>query len=417
VSRQQIFTIKLFHFLSRPPVRLRRIYMSKKVLANAFLASLFVLGQYASTPAQSTLSAKTGGIPTKPASTVPESDRMRDGLSGPVRRIKTEIAKLNTVGGKSTEEKRALLEVASYDVKGVKTENQYFPVAGSTLTGKEVYKYDDKGNISEMTVLNDNGSLLSKEIYKYDFDSVGNWTRMTTLVAVIEGGNVTFEPTEVTYRSIMYYLDENMLKLSQPGSAAAPAAAPATVPAANNTNSVAAKTGAEVKPQPTVTPTASKTQSGKSGKGAPPQKVVALAPVRTLTNSSTANPALGPKLSSTPEPVQDIGVLMAAEPPPPGPKPILKPVSGGALNGRAIILPQPVYPDQARRARVSGTIVVEVVVDEQGKVISAIAKEGPALLREPAIQAALKAKFSPTLLSGQPVKVSGTINYKFTLSL
>jgi len=383
--------------------------MSKKVLANAFLASLFVLGLCANALAQSTLSAKTGGIPTKPASTVPESDRMRDGLSGPVRRIRTEIAKLLTVAGKSTEEKRALLEVASYDVKGVKTENQYFPIAGSTLTGKEVYKYDDKGNISEMTVLNENGSLLSKEIYKYDFDSVGNWTRMTTLVAVIEAGNVTFEPTEVTYRSIMYYLDENMLKLSQPGSTPAPVPAPAS----NNASNVAVKT--EVKPPP-VTQPATKQPAGKSGKGAP-QKVAALPTVRTLGESSTTNPAMGPKLNAAPEGIKDAMVLMPAEPPPPGPRPILKPVSGGALNGRAITLPQPAYPDQARRARVSGTITVDVVVDEQGKVISATAQNGPALLREPAIQAALKAKFSPTLLSGQPVKVSGTINYKFTLSL
>ena len=40
---------------------------------------------------------------------------------------------------------------------------------------------------------------------------------------------------------------------------------------------------------------------------------------------------------------------------------------------------------------------------------------GPAILREAAVQAALKAKFSPTKLSGQPVKVSGVINYKFAL--
>ena len=103
-------------------------------------------------------------------------------------------------------------------------------------------------------------------------------------------------------------------------------------------------------------------------------------------------------------------------PPPPTPRPLLKPVSGGALNGRALTLPQPVYPDPARRARLSGVVTVELVVDETGKVISAQATSGPAMLREAAIQAALKAKFTPTMLSGQPVKVSGTINYKFTLA-
>jgi len=86
--------------------------------------------------------------------------------------------------------------------------------ATPNLTGKEVYKYDDKGNISEMTLLNPDGSLLSKETYKYEFDFAGNWNKMTTAVAVIEGGKMSFEPTEVTYRSIMYYLDENMMKMA-----------------------------------------------------------------------------------------------------------------------------------------------------------------------------------------------------------
>jgi hypothetical protein len=47
-------------------------------------------------------------------------------------------------------------------------------VSGATLTGREVYKYDDKGNISEMTLLNADGSLLSKEVYKYEFDPIGS---------------------------------------------------------------------------------------------------------------------------------------------------------------------------------------------------------------------------------------------------
>ena len=58
----------------------------------------------------------------------------------------------------------------------------------------------------------------------------------------------------------------------------------------------------------------------------------------------------------------------------------------------------------------------EVVVDETGKVISAVATSGPAMLRDVAVQAALRARFSPTKLSGQPVKVAGLINYKFALS-
>src|SRR3954469_22637881 len=118
-----------------------------------------------------------------------DNDRVRDGLNGPVRRVRTEIAKVTNSAGKTVEDaKRVLLETAEYDVKGSKTQNQYFPIAGSTLTGREVYKYDERGNISEMTLLNGDGSLLSKESYKYEFDSMTNWVKMTTSVALVENG-------------------------------------------------------------------------------------------------------------------------------------------------------------------------------------------------------------------------------------
>ena len=401
--------------------------MSKpKSVANFVLASLFMVGLHASASAQSSLTAKAGGMPTQPASPVAESDRIRDGLAGPVRRVRTEIAKLSSAAGRTTEEKRVVLEVASYDMKGAKTENQYFPVAGATLTGKEVYKYDEKGNISEMTVVNEQGSLLSKEIYKYDYDSVGNWTKMTTSVAMIEAGNVTFEPTEVTYRSITYYLDENMLKLAQPASASAsPAVAPGNAanamakPAEIKSPSVAPS---ESKPQPistskapVVVPSDTRTQANKSKTGAH-KTAPALPNARTSFDTAGMNNTAAVKLGTAIDPAKVPVVVMGSEPPPPpSPKPILKPVSGGALNGRATSLPPPTYPDQAKRARLSGIVTVEVVVDEQGKVISAQATTGPGILREAAVQAALRAKFSPTLLSGQPVKVSGSINYKFSL--
>src|SRR4029453_10501360 len=104
-----------------------------------------------------------------------------------------------------------------------------------------------------------------------------------------------------------------------------------------------------------------------------------------------------------------------SEPPPPSPRPILKPVSGGVLNGTAITLPPPIYPEAAKRMRVYGIVSIVVFLDESGKVVSANATSGPSILREAAVQAALKARFSPTKLSGQPVKVSGVINYKFSL--
>jgi protein TonB len=105
-------------------------------------------------------------------------------------------------------------------------------------------------------------------------------------------------------------------------------------------------------------------------------------------------------------------------PPPPAPTPPPKPktiVSGGVLNGKAISKPQPAYPQIAKAARASGTVTVQIVVDESGKVISASAVSGHPLLQQAAVAAARQARFSPTLLSGQPVKVSGVITYNFVL--
>lgn len=105
------------------------------------------------------------------------------------------------------------------------------------------------------------------------------------------------------------------------------------------------------------------------------------------------------------------------DPPPPVPTPKPRPaiVSGGVLNGKAISKPVPPYPAIAKQARAQGTVTVQITVDEGGRVISANAVGGHPLLRAAAVAAARQARFSPTLLSGQAVKVSGVITYNFTL--
>lgn len=89
------------------------------------------------------------------------------------------------------------------------------------------------------------------------------------------------------------------------------------------------------------------------------------------------------------------------------------PISGGVLNGKAITLPKPEYPADAQAAGASGTVVIQVTIDESGMVISTKAISGHALLRQAAMNAAMQARFSPTLLMGEPVKVSGVITYNF----
>jgi len=108
-------------------------------------------------------------------------------------------------------------------------------------------------------------------------------------------------------------------------------------------------------------------------------------------------------------------VQIADEPPPPEvkPTPPRAPISGGVLNGKAISLPKPAYPPIAKAAHASGTVTVQVTIDENGNVISAHAVSGHPLLQAVAVAAAKGARFSPTKLSGQPVKVTGVITYNF----
>lgn len=99
--------------------------------------------------------------------------------------------------------------------------------------------------------------------------------------------------------------------------------------------------------------------------------------------------------------------------PEPTAKPIPRTVSGGVVNGKATRLVTPQYPSQARAVRASGQVSVAVTIDESGNVISASAVSGHTLLRGAAESAARASKFAPTLLSGQPVKVTGSIIYNF----
>lgn len=102
---------------------------------------------------------------------------------------------------------------------------------------------------------------------------------------------------------------------------------------------------------------------------------------------------------------------VAEEAAPNSPAPKL--IDAGVLTGKAISLPRPDYPSSARASRASGPVPVQVLFDEQGKVILAGAIGGHLLLQESARTSACKARFEPVLLSNTPVKVSGVIVYNF----
>lgn len=88
-------------------------------------------------------------------------------------------------------------------------------------------------------------------------------------------------------------------------------------------------------------------------------------------------------------------------------------VSDSPPKSHAVSLPQPSYPAAARAVRATGTVEIRVLIETDGSVFSAVAISGHPLLRAAARNAACEAKFTPTILSGEPVKLYGTVNYNF----
>lgn len=125
-------------------------------------------------------------------------------------------------------------------------------------------------------------------------------------------------------------------------------------------------------------------------------------------NNSGGSNQVNELVKETPPPAMKIETSK-----PPATKPVVK--SLGVINGMATYLPKPAYTTIAKAAHASGVVTVQVLIDETGKVISAQAVSGHPLLLQPSVQAALQARFTPTMLSNQPVKVSGIITYNFVM--
>jgi TolA-binding protein len=167
-------------------------------------------------PAQNSVTASA-----RPAISVLDSTKEQDGLVGSVRRVKTETARIQIKEGRPIEGPPQLVEVTTYGITGNRIENTSYPVPGS-LAGKEEYKYDEKGNITEMTLRDERGAIVSREAYSYEFDKFGNWTRMVTSLVVFENGELKREPVEVTYRTVTYYFDDNVAKAIEAPAATRP---------------------------------------------------------------------------------------------------------------------------------------------------------------------------------------------------
>jgi TonB family protein len=105
--------------------------------------------------------------------------------------------------------------------------------------------------------------------------------------------------------------------------------------------------------------------------------------------------------------------------PPPVPVVVKPPTTqrlpSSVLTSKAISLPQPPYPPLAKQIHIGGSVAIQILVDEQGRVIAAQVISGHPTLIGAAREAALRARFTPTILSGQAVKVQGVITYNFVM--
>jgi TonB family protein len=339
------------------------------------------------------------------------SDREQDGLNGPVRRVRIETAKIVVKDEKPIEGSRVVRGTTTYDINGRKIDTVARPVEGSAPSGKEQYHYDDKGNITEMVVRGNDGSILSKEIYQYESDELGNWKKMTTSVAVYEDGKLSFEPVEVTYRIITYYYGQGIGKMAaasaaKPPPVSAPSVSPVLPKSVSGSQTAEGAIARERKPVSNEHATVAVIggEGNRSENKNPATPVVSPSP----EDGTSAKNGSSKTTETTSAPAA------ASEIPPVSPdKTPVAHVSEETLRSAAINLPQPELPLAAELTGQQGRVEVQVIIDEKGEVTSARGVSGNSLLNEAAEAAALKARFSPAKFSPDPARVFGVITYDF----
>jgi TonB family protein len=90
-------------------------------------------------------------------------------------------------------------------------------------------------------------------------------------------------------------------------------------------------------------------------------------------------------------------------------------VSGGVMAGLLLNKVQPAYPQNAKDAKVSGTVVMVAKIDKTGKVVDLKVVSGPEILRDAALAAVRQWTYKPYLLNGEPVFVQTTVTVNFSL--
>jgi len=188
-------------------------------------------------------------------------------------------------------------------------------------------------------------------------------------------------------------------------------------PRANNTNQ-----SANVPTRPVLYESASNPRTPPTGISSAPN-LIPPAPPHAIVKPYISDPGpSGPPMTGNCVTCSDGNApgpprVVETTPPPP---PVVRPpstqrVTSVVLTSKAVSLPQPAYPAIGKQIHIQGAVMIQILVDEQGKVVSAQVVSGHPILSPSAREAAMRARFTPTILNGQPVKIQGVITYNFVL--
>ena len=113
------------------------------------------------------------------------------------------------------------------------------------------------------------------------------------------------------------------------------------------------------------------------------------------------------------------GELKGVQPPAPpvaaGPRAPVR-VGGEVKPPRLLFGPEPEYPPLAKMSRISGVVIIEAIIDENGNVKGMRAISGHPILIPAALSAVSKRRYEPTVLDGQPTPIDLRVEVSFSFS-
>ena len=348
-------------------------------------------------------------------------DRQHDGFIGPVRAVRLEQCSLVKKAGEWVEDRRVLWQTVTYDSNGRLTERVFYD-RDQSIWSRIVYDYDSAGTRSDTVFRAAKGGATQASDTQqpqamvefmrfrrtFKFDQSGNRTEeadYTKEGKLFQRTVYAFDANGFVKEIIEYATDGSVLnrysnkyddkgRISAQHRGDSPAATARSEAYAYEFDSI----GNWIKRVTTAYP------QGEGKPAAETKDVI----YRTITyDSSNVAVEAGRAIAASPDLTGGTAPLLT--------RPIIIRKSGGVFQGSALTRVEPTYPPNAVGQRVAGSVVVEVTVNEDGIVMAVRALSGPMELRDAAVSAAREWKFRPTVLTGVPVKVIGTITFNFSL--